>query len=220
MVLGYVNVTEAQLITVATFLITAFNGTQFWNRSVLVFGFKIEYKILALSMGWAGSIITSLSSVLELNRHYGEKKIKKNDEKSKDHPKEKEYLKRLNLNLAFLQMMPIIIASVFPLVWAIRSPEMIAGSAHFFYLSIGFSVAGIVGRLVVARVCEKQFSLFQPLLLPLFIGVLNTFLHFIDERILVRTYAIYAIFGYLHFSLSIIHDFCDHLGINCLTIRK
>jgi len=208
MILGYVNVTEAQFITISTYLITAFYGPEFWFRTIEIFGFGIEYRILALCFGWFGALFTSIQSIFALNTYHSSPKSVKHH----------EYQKQLTFGRALQQAVPVAFGVVMCSIWAYRSHDMMTIYAHYFYLAFGFTVAGIVGKLVIARVCEQDFSEFQFLLLPLILGVVNTFIHVVSEKLLIQIYCILAIGGYLHLALSIIHDFCNHLKIRCLQI--
>jgi len=208
MILGYANVTEAQFITIVTYLLTAYSGPDFWFRKVEIAGFGLEYRILALSFGWVGSILTSISSIVALSEYHGSSKS----------IKVHEYQKKLTFTRSLEQMSPIVFGVVMCSLWAFLSPDIITIYAHYFYLAFGFTVAGIVGKLVIARVCEQNFSAFQLLLLPLLFGVINSIFPLVSEKILIQSYCALAIFSYLHLALSIIHDFCNYLKIRCLHI--
>jgi len=214
MILGYANVTEAQFVSISSFLVSAIFGPEMWHRQFQVFGFNFTILLIALICLWISTGFTVLSSVVAVVKFY----FLSAEEQKKQNPMSNQH--HLSLGRAALQTMPILSAILCSLWWSYLSPHLINEDLQYFYIAIGLSVAAIVGKLVVARVCHQHFSSFQVLLLPLYFGILNTLLGGLDDSVYIKVYAFVAAAAYLHFALSIIYDFTNFLGIRCFSITN
>lgn len=120
--------------------------------------------------------------------------------------------------LAFYKLIPILVLSGGFLAWAAYS-SIYYSHPNVYLLTYGFLVAGMVGRIVLDRVCVANFQPLQPLILPIFF--VPFLLHHRQLEIgFLLVYCAIAIVAYFHFALSVIQDLCDALQINCLHLGK
>lgn len=155
--LGVVNVTEAQLLTIITYLLTFFYGPSFWLSGFYIFGFFIKYQYLCLSFCFIGGIVTCIDSIVRLLFGIGAPNVKP------------------NISEALIHLLPAIITIGTTFLWIRHNPILLTKYPHPTMLSFGFIFANLVGKIVLARVCKEHFSIFQPLLIPLVIGYINSF---------------------------------------------
>jgi len=204
MKLGYANVTEAQLVTIFTFLLTAYYGGDFWLNECTIFGYVVQYKFLAVALGLGGSAYTALDSLVTVSLFY----VNKSSSGS------------LTWKKAVFDLLPIVTLIVFSALWFHTSPSVLADNPHRFLLILGFLFSNFVGRVVLAKVCSDDFNPIQPLLLPLVLGYINAYFQgvFFREDLFLNFYLVGCIVAYLYFALGVIRDICSYLKIECLSI--
>jgi len=200
-VLGYLNVTEAQLLMMLCHLMTAIFGGNFWSDSFLLYDLKISYFWIPLSIIVLGFLVTFFSNIYTVEQS------------------------RLKKNQGFLEiyslLVPAMISSISAVAWVYLSEDQILLTHPIlFYLTLGFLFPNLVGRIVVARVCKEKFHWFQPIVLPLAIGALNSYRSnfLFEEYDLVRILFLFYFGCYIHFALCVIDTLCNHLKIKCLSI--
>jgi len=202
LVLGYIGVTEAQLSSIVLYMMTAYLGPSFWLKTFHVGSLEVAYSAIPMIISLTTSTVTCISNFYAV-LHTAKKKVTE----------------------ALLLALPVILVSVLYVAWALYSPSNIYNShPQLFSLTYGFLIANLVGRIVLARVCKEPrgVSAFEKLLLPSgLIPIVWLFPNFISnsyETYFLFVYCIIAIFAYLQFALSVIHDICATLKIRCLHI--
>eukprot|EP01103_Thecamoeba_quadrilineata_P008965 TRINITY_DN18675_c0_g1_i1.p1 TRINITY_DN18675_c0_g1~~TRINITY_DN18675_c0_g1_i1.p1 ORF type:complete len:380 (+),score=45.93 TRINITY_DN18675_c0_g1_i1:34-1173(+) len=195
MILGYVNVTEAQLVTISCFLVSGIFGPEAWNTEFNLYVAVLSLRQLVFFSSVGGMCYICLTSFDAL------------------------FKRAKNRNHALAQTFPIFFVLISSFVWSYLSPDILGVNAHFFYLAVGFAVANVVGKMVIARVCRLHFDEKQIIIfLPLTLGVINAIFGFVAERTFLIVYCLVSTIAYAHLALSIIHDFCRVLEIRCLSI--
>lgn len=223
--LGYIGVTEAQISAIVIYLLTAFFGVPWWNQVLHVGGgWSVRYGSIPMLVSALSMVPTALSNFKEVVAF---------------HMSDKEGSRKLaGVAVAAYKLLPILVLSFGFLAWAAYSPHQIYYShPQMFLLAYGFLVANLVGRIVLDRVCMVNFQPLQLLILPLVVFL--SWLAYVlttttatkatsrppSSSLTVETYFLFcycvlAVLGYFHFALSVIHDLCETLQINCLTLRK
>ncbi|GLU04832.1 hypothetical protein SLE2022_219620 [Rubroshorea leprosula] len=135
--------------------------------------------------------------------------------------------------------MPMALAMLYPfvvllggvLVWDYLSPSDILGNyPHLILLGTGLAFGFLVGRMILAQLCDEPRGLktnmcMSLLYLPLAIANaltarLNDGVPLVDEFWVLLGYCIFTVSLYLHFATSVIHEITTALGINCFRITR
>jgi len=201
--LGYLNVTEAQILLMSAYLITAFAGPSFWLRTFVFQGYTIQYNALPLAFQGLGAVVTFFANIYSLERARRQQK--------------------LSFARVYTDIVPVFAVVALSIVWGRVSPTNIVFTQPvYLFLALGFLFPNMVGRIVLARICKERFNWFQPLVLPLVFAVVNAYLNqrFVSEAHLVQFYFVFCMAAYLHFALSVINALCEHLNIRCLSIPR
>ncbi|XP_051122397.1 choline/ethanolaminephosphotransferase 1-like isoform X2 [Andrographis paniculata] len=133
------------------------------------------------------------------------------------------------LALAMLFPFAVLLGGV--LVWNYLSPSDLMGNyPHLIILSIGLAFGFLVGRMVLAHLCDEPKGLktnmcMSLLYLPLAIAnalsaTLNDGVPLIDEFWVLLGFFAYTVLLYLHFATSVIHEITTALGIYCFRITR
>ncbi|CAI0552712.1 unnamed protein product [Linum tenue] len=135
--------------------------------------------------------------------------------------------------------MPLALAMLYPffvlmggvLVWDYLSPSDIMGNyPHLVVLGTGVAFGFLVGRMVLAHLCDEPKGLktnmcMSLLYLPLAIAnaltaKLNDGVPLVDELWVLLGYCSFTVGLYLHFATSVIYEITTALGINCFRITR
>jgi len=126
--LGYLNVTEAQLLVMSAYLWTAYQGPQWWLQTFSVFGYTLQYNVPVVAFQMIGVFVTMAGNLhsLFLRKHH--------------------HAKHINYFLAITHLVPVILATVLAFVWGSHSPNNIFFSSHsvIFILGLGFLFPNMV----------------------------------------------------------------------------
>lgn len=96
----------------------------------------------------------------------------------------------------------------------------LVGHARIVGLTWGLVYAVFASQMILSHMSKEPFVPYPWALGVLIVGCANTLLH-IAPPLLVDTVLLALTFlGYGHFVSSVILQICEHLGINCLTIKK
>eukprot|EP01087_Luapelamoeba_hula_P002900 TRINITY_DN1270_c1_g1_i1.p1 TRINITY_DN1270_c1_g1~~TRINITY_DN1270_c1_g1_i1.p1 ORF type:complete len:414 (-),score=66.90 TRINITY_DN1270_c1_g1_i1:52-1182(-) len=198
--LGYVNVTEAQIGTMATHLFTAFVGTQWWTNSFLGLQYSHIFVLLATAptMYMAGDVFA------QMYKYLPQQKI--------EYPAAaKTFLPFVTVTLAFT-------------LWAVCSPgDIIHTHPHLFFVAFGTMQANMISRLVLCRVTSLSFAPFQPLPVPVYVVAVLCMLGVLgagtESAALWGAWAL-SIGGYLYFAYGTVVDICEYLDIGFLFLKE
>jgi len=190
--LPYLNVTEALVMSELVLLITAWQGPQFWVTSGLG---NVIFYIILLSAVWSngGFVYNTLTKYM----------------------KPGEMVHSLTLLLGPLQL------AALGTVWAATSSiQILTKHPHLWANTLGFIFAGLVGRIVLARIVMEKMSASQLLLVPVYIVVFNDARGspLFDARWGAYALLAIAIAAYVHFAMYVITELCARLKIRCLHI--
>ncbi|XVF43366.1 hypothetical protein PTKIN_Ptkin02bG0034700 [Pterospermum kingtungense] len=133
------------------------------------------------------------------------------------------------LALAMLYPFAVLMGGV--LVWDYLSPsDIMANYPHLVILGTGLAFGFLVGRMILAHLCDEPKGLktnmcMSLLYLPLAIANaltarLNDGVPLVDEFWVLLGYCVFTASLYLHFATSVIHEITTALGINCFRITR
>ncbi|XP_052185094.1 choline/ethanolaminephosphotransferase 1-like isoform X2 [Diospyros lotus] len=133
------------------------------------------------------------------------------------------------LALAMLYPFAVLLGGV--LVWDYLSPhDIIRNYPHLVVLGTGLAFGFLVGRMILAHLCDEPKGLktsmcMSLLYLPLAIANaltarLNDGIPLVDERWVLLLYCAYTAALYLYFAISVIHEITTALGIYCFRITR
>lgn len=131
--------------------------------------------------------------------------------------------------LAMLYPFAVLVGGV--VVWDYISPsDILVNYPHLVILGTGLAFGFLVGRLILAHLCDEPKGLktnmcLSLLCLPFAIANaltarLNDGVPYIDELWVVLVYCGYSVFLYLHFATSVINEITTALGIHCFRITR
>ncbi|XP_008811957.1 choline/ethanolaminephosphotransferase 1-like isoform X1 [Phoenix dactylifera] len=143
------------------------------------------------------------------------------------------YLSRcLNKLLFFFwQLFPFGVLLAGVLIWSNLSPsDIMYNHPHLIIVGTGFAFGFLVGRMILAHLCDEPKGLktgmcMSLLFLPLAIAnaltaKLNDGTPLVDEHLIVLLYCVFTVGLYLHFATSVIHEITNALGICCFRITR
>ncbi|XP_039019107.1 choline/ethanolaminephosphotransferase 1-like [Hibiscus syriacus] len=133
--------------------------------------------------------------------------------------------------LALAMLYPFVILMGGVLVWDYLSPSDIMGNyPHLVILGTGLAFGFLVGRMILAHLCDEPKGLktnmcMSLLYLPLAIANaltarLNDGVPLVDDFWVLLGYCVFTGSLYLHFATSVIHEITTALGIYCFRITR
>ncbi|XP_008781244.1 choline/ethanolaminephosphotransferase 1-like [Phoenix dactylifera] len=133
------------------------------------------------------------------------------------------------LALAMLFPFSVLMAAV--LIWSYLSPsDIMYNHPHLLIVGTGFAFGFLVGRMILAHLCDEPKGLktgmcLSLLFIPLAIAnaltaKLNDGIPLVDEHFMLLLYCVFTVGLYLHFATSVIHEITNALGISCFRITR
>ncbi|XP_047960439.1 choline/ethanolaminephosphotransferase 1 [Salvia hispanica] len=133
------------------------------------------------------------------------------------------------LALAMLYPFALLLGGV--LFWDYLSPlDLLGNYPHLVILGIGLSFGFLVGRMILAHICDEPKGLktsmcMSLLYLPFAIAnaltaSLNDGVPLVDEFWVLLGFFAYSVVLYMHFVTSIVHEITTALGIYCFRITR
>ncbi|XP_020261756.1 choline/ethanolaminephosphotransferase 1-like isoform X2 [Asparagus officinalis] len=131
--------------------------------------------------------------------------------------------------LAMLLPFGVLLTGV--LIWCYLSPsDVMRNHPHLLVTGAGFAFGYLVGRMILAHLCDEHKGLktgmcMSLLYLPLAIANaltarLNDGVPLLDEHLILILFCIYTVTLYMHFATSVIHEITTALGIYCFRITR
>ncbi|KAI8929048.1 CDP-alcohol phosphatidyltransferase-domain-containing protein [Entophlyctis helioformis] len=216
--LGYLNgPTEGLLIAVASLILSGIYGPQLWSQTIgetlpflpVTHGMG-QIKLVELVIAGMFTLMVSTQIPVSVNRTIEACKAK-----------------GYNVMDALINTLPFIAAQLFVFVW-ITAPGSTALSSHAILLVVtfGISFGRIAAMIVLAHVTHTDYPTYLFVVVPYAGGALlarvpQLFGTTVDP--VTEANYLYLIFtvitlDYTLWVLTVIHQFCTHLGIKCLTI--
>eukprot|EP01090_Pellita_catalonica_P019291 TRINITY_DN6498_c0_g1_i2.p1 TRINITY_DN6498_c0_g1~~TRINITY_DN6498_c0_g1_i2.p1 ORF type:complete len:325 (+),score=16.71 TRINITY_DN6498_c0_g1_i2:58-1032(+) len=150
--LGYFGVTEAQLLVIGITITSGYYGASFWQVSVPVFGYEFTIADLV--------IIASTCSIISLATQNLYAVYKESNARGES------MVPTLSKLVPFLSLVALYN------LWAyFSSIDIVHLYPYSMYCSFGFYFANLVGRMVLNRVCNQNFNIFQPIMIPILLGL-------------------------------------------------
>ncbi|KAM1082168.1 hypothetical protein ACFX13_021206 [Malus domestica] len=139
--------------------------------------------------------------------------------------------RKASMLLALAMIYPFVVLLVGVLAWGYLSPADIMGNyPHLVVLGSGLAFGYLVGRLILAHLCDEPKGLktgmcMSLLYLPFAIAnaltaKLNDGVPLVDESLVLLGYCAFTATLYLHFATSVIHEITTALGIYCFRITR
>ncbi|GMJ04574.1 aminoalcoholphosphotransferase 1 [Hibiscus trionum] len=136
-----------------------------------------------------------------------------------------------NMSLALAMLYPFVVLMAGVLIWDHLSPSNLMGNyPHLVILGTGLAFGFLVGRMILAHLCDEPKGLktnmcMSLLYLPLAIANaltarLNDGVPFVDEFFVLLGYCLFTGSLYFHFATSVIHEITTALGIYCFRITR
>ncbi|KAM0938226.1 hypothetical protein DsansV1_C23g0176001 [Dioscorea sansibarensis] len=133
--------------------------------------------------------------------------------------------------LALAMLFPFCALMAGVLIWSFLSPsDIMLNHPHLVIVGTGFAFGFLVGRMILAHLCDEPKGLktgmcMSLLYLPLAIAnaltaKLNDGVPLVDEGLVLLLYCVYTVGLYLHFATSVIHEITTALGIYCFRITR
>lgn len=133
--------------------------------------------------------------------------------------------------MALAMLFPFSVLVVGVLVWSFLSPSDVMGNhPHLLIVGTGFAFGFLVGRMILAHLCDEPKGLktgmcMSLLILPLAIANaltarLNDGVPIVDEHLVLLVYCLFTVGLYLHFATSVIQEITHALGICCFRITR
>ncbi|XWS34265.1 hypothetical protein CRYUN_Cryun21dG0025600 [Craigia yunnanensis] len=133
--------------------------------------------------------------------------------------------------LALSMLYPFVVLVGGVLVWDYLSPsDIIRKYPHLVTLGTGLAFGFLVGRMILAHLCDEPKGLktsmcMSLLYIPLaianvFTARLNDGVPLVDEFWILLGYLVFTTSLYLHFAISVIHEITTALGIYCFSSAK
>ncbi|KMZ59998.1 Diacylglycerol Cholinephosphotransferase [Zostera marina] len=136
-----------------------------------------------------------------------------------------------SMMLALAMLFPFVVLLAGVLSWSFLSPEDIMGNyPHLLVVGTGFAFGFLVGRMILAHLCDEPKGLktgmcMSLLYLPLAVAnaltaKLNGGIPLFDEWLVLVGFCVYTVSLYVHFSTTVIHEITNALGIYCFRITR
>lgn len=133
--------------------------------------------------------------------------------------------------LALAMLFPFGVLMIGVLAWSFLSPyDVMRNHPHLLIIGTGFAFGFLVGRMILAHLCDEPKGLktgmcMSLLYLPLAIAnaltaKLNGGSPLVDEYLVLLGYCAFTVSLYLHFATSVIHEITTALGIYCFRITR
>lgn len=136
----------------------------------------------------------------------------------------------VKLTTVFAELLPLATLVVLTICWAISSTSLLVYCPRLFVITVGYTFAYLVSRLIVQRICKEEPKLFYPVLLLLYIAVLISVIKWFvhqspdfmgssdPEYIYLWVYFGIIMSVFLTLCVSLILQLTSHLNISCFTI--
>ncbi|KAL0424824.1 UNVERIFIED_CONTAM: Choline/ethanolaminephosphotransferase 1 [Sesamum radiatum] len=133
--------------------------------------------------------------------------------------------------LALAMLYPFVVLLSGVLVWDYLSPSDLMGNyPHLVIVGIGLAFGFLVGRLILAHLCDEPKGLKTNMCMSLFYlpfaianaltARLNEGVPLVDEFWILLGFVAYTVVLYLHFATSVVHEITTALGIYCFRITR
>jgi len=131
--------------------------------------------------------------------------------------------------LAMIFPFGLLLAGV--LVWSYLSPsDIMRNQPHLLIIGTGFAFGFLVGRLILAHLCDEPKGLKTGMCMSLayfpfaianaLTAQLDDGNPLVDEQLVLLMYCLFTVALYMHFATSVIHEITNALGIHCFRITR
>jgi len=196
--LGYINVTEAQVVVMIMYLMSYFLGSSWWLKSITIGPISLainQIPFIALVGSFFATAMVNFRNVAA-----------------------EIVTKKLNHILVYAQLVPILICDIC-LVVCVTSTNVMQTHPHQLFLCFGLIMAVLVGKVVFARVCTMHFSSFQPVTVIMILFALNCYFKGpLSIAMTANIGCFLGIMSYVHLACYVIFVLSNNLGIYAFSI--
>nr|XP_043631974.1 choline/ethanolaminephosphotransferase 1-like [Erigeron canadensis] len=132
---------------------------------------------------------------------------------------------------ALAMLVPFCVLLGVIIFWDWMSPsDLIASYPHMVVMGTGLAFGFLVGRMILAHLCDEPKGLKTSMSVSLFylpLALANTLtvrlddgIPFVDEKWVLLGFCLYTASLYMHFATSVIHEITTALGIYCFRVTK
>lgn len=191
------------------YIATGVFGIELWHFYVFPgWNFSMALK-WTLILGFFGAIPMSLYNIYE---HFQKKSANEQVQNSGSPPPTAE--QNVNFIRLFSPWLPFVVFSCAYLVWAKFSPtDIVEREPRIFLFSMGVLFSNITCRLIISQMTSQPAELFNVLLIPLLIAVVNSFIFPRYEMATLYGYFALVLFAHLHYAISIVEELSEHFKI-------
>ncbi|CAA6662654.1 unnamed protein product [Spirodela intermedia] len=213
--------TEGLMLIYVSHILTSFVGAEWWAQdfrksvpflSWIPGDYEIPFYGVALALMFGFGVFPTIGS--NINNVYNVVQARKGS---------------MLLALAMLFPFGVLMSGV--LVWSVLSPDdVMKNYPHLLLIGTGFAFGFLVGRMILAHLCDELKGLktgmcMSLLYLPLAIANaltarLNGGEPVFSERWVLIGYCTFTVTLYMHFATSVIHEITTALGISCFRITR
>ncbi|KAL3644615.1 Cholinephosphotransferase 1 [Castilleja foliolosa] len=213
--------TEGLMLIYVTHFFTAFVGAEWWAQS---FGKSIPF------LSWIPFVneVTMYKAVLFLMITFA---VIPTVSFNVQNVHKVVKARKGNMLQALAMLYPFIVLLGGILAWDYLSPSDVLGNyPHLVILGSGLAFGFLVGRMILAHLCDEPKGLKTNMCMSLFYlplaianaltALLNDGAPLVDEFWVLLGYVVYTVFLYLHFATSVIHEITTALGIYCFRVTR
>ena len=229
LVLGYVNVTEAQLVSIVVFALSGYYGPRVWAAPLFPgasgsFLQHVSGSTLIFATCAVGALWNMAVPCYKVTRFY--LLSSSSSHASSSHHASSSAPSSFGLLRAYSHLGPLAVLTVASYLWISFSPShILANHPHPLLITIGFLNSCLVGKVILARVCGCQPVSVLPLVLLPFCActllIVLWPLYFQPyEQLMLYGCTGMAVCAYLLFAYYVTRDMCRYLKINALTLTE
>eukprot|EP01101_Sappina_pedata_P005915 TRINITY_DN2820_c0_g1_i1.p1 TRINITY_DN2820_c0_g1~~TRINITY_DN2820_c0_g1_i1.p1 ORF type:complete len:425 (-),score=158.17 TRINITY_DN2820_c0_g1_i1:105-1379(-) len=205
LVLGkFDNPTEMEILLVLMSAVTAVATNSMWH--IEIWGFEICS--IAVGLIACGTVFMTVKNIIKV--------ISKRHESHRP---------GVTLPVLFSELLPLVSLIILSCCWVMTSVEFYQENARVVLATLGLVFGILTSRLIVQRICKEDPLLFYPILIPLYVIVINNLIGYffltdpiIPELVNMWSYFGIALINFLCMAVSIINELCNHLNIRCFVI--
>ncbi|KAI8470281.1 MAG: CDP-Ethanolamine:DAG ethanolamine phosphotransferase [Monoraphidium minutum] len=211
---SFYGVLEANYTIATVHIVTFFVGAAFWRRPAtdiiplpLLDGVQLNSLLIACMV--AVGLYQALCNMYRVFVSFDHRSL----------PAKEAGHKQLGLRAAWLHFIALTaqLAISSAWLWGHTETQYLCRAQN---VSIGVIYALTASQLIMAHMCKEPFE--PPLWAVggMALAAANSRLRIVDPLALTAGLAVVALFGYLHYVISVINEICGFLGIRCLSLQK
>eukprot|EP01119_Soliformovum_irregulare_P005240 TRINITY_DN1689_c0_g1_i1.p2 TRINITY_DN1689_c0_g1~~TRINITY_DN1689_c0_g1_i1.p2 ORF type:complete len:240 (+),score=29.47 TRINITY_DN1689_c0_g1_i1:546-1265(+) len=195
------NPVEAQWGFILGLLLTAWNGTLWWNDlSPLGFPYKYLFSFIS-TLSFLATSYEHISTVVAWMGTRG------------------------GMRQPVLTLIPLLLVVAYTTLWGLFAPDLVTQHTTLFVFTMGMLFANIQIRLIVQCVTKDRAKIYYNILSPMFLILLNAILGYFfapifDNSFVLWCYSIVITFYTSMLVLSVVTEMCVYLKLHPFSIKS